>query len=366
MEYNTKVAARVLALGIITPKNRHVDQKEYFEEFLNLLRSNNITPVKTHFITLRTIDSGVFLTKGKLEELHALCKEHEIEEVIFSEALTPHQESELEHHLDLTVFDKTHLILEIFENRARSAEAKLQTKIAFLEFRKTRVAGKGKHFSQQGAGIGTRGPGQTQKEIDLEHIAHLLIKLTKDLKQLKKVRDNQRKNRIRTKQYIISLVGYTNAGKTTLFNTMTKSENYVEDLLFATLDTTTREMMLEGEKLLVSDTVGFIQNLPHNLIEAFQSTLEEILYANLILHVVDISNTNWKQQIQTVNQVLDDMDVDFKKVVYVFNKIDKISSDKFKELEWQLPEGPRVFITAQTKEGIKPLLEFIVHHLVGV
>jgi GTP-binding protein HflX len=355
----TKKESRILIVGLLTPQNNMVDQENYFEEFRSLVASNNITPVAEYFTKLRSIDPGTYISKGKLEDIEKLCIEHNIDEVIISESITPHQETALDKRLGMRVYDRSHLILEIFEKRAQSAEAKLQIEIAFLEHKKTRVSGRGKTYSQQGGGIGTRGKGETQKEVDLRHIDHLLLRLTRELKQLAAVRATQRKQRLKSRFLHISLIGYTNAGKSTLFNTLTKSSVLAEDMLFATLDTTTAKLVIDGKQVgTISDTVGFIQNLPHQLIEAFHATLEELQYADIILHVVDIANKDWVAQIDTVEKVLKDLGVDTKKQIYLINKIDRLSQE---QLDLIIPELPNnhICISAITKDGVQKLINFL-------
>ena len=336
VRFREKKTPRILIVGLITPNNIFFDSKSYFEEFENLVNSNGVVPIAKYFSNLRSIDPSTFLTKGKLEEVKNLCIKENIDEIIISEILTPHQEEMLEKKLGVDVYDRTSLILEIFENRAQSAEAKLQIKMAFLEHKKTRVSGRGKYFSQQAGRIGEKGPGETQKTIDLNHIEHLLLKIKREIKSLHNVRSVQRKKRLKIFK-TISLIGYTNAGKSTIFNALTKSDVLVEDKLFATLDTTTREIFFDNKKKAVlSDTVGFIQNIPHKLIEAFKSTLEELQYSDLLLHVVDISDKNWEEHINVVKKLLKELKVEDKKQILIANKIDKISIEKIYEIKIKL------------------------------
>lgn len=356
---DTNEKSRVLIVCLITIENKINDINSYFEEFKSLVKSNNIKPVFEYFSKLRSIDSALFLTKGKFEEIREICMKEDIEEVIISEILSPNQESNLEKELGVKIYDRTHLILEIFEKNAQSAEAKLQTEIAFLEHKKTRVSGRGKSYMQQSGFVGGKGPGETQKEIDLQHIDHLLLKLRKDLQRLKNIKNTQIKQRLKNNIFKISLVGYTNAGKSTLFNNLTKSNVLVEDKLFATLDTTTRELFIDKKKAgLISDTVGFVQNLPHQLIEAFNATLQELKYADLLIHVVDISNKDWLYQIETVNNVLNEINVKDKKMIYVINKIDKVTPEHLEEQKKYLPENS-CFIEADKKNTITELTDLL-------
>lgn len=331
--------AKVLIVCLLTPLNKRISPESYFDEFKQLVRTNFVVPVVEYFTKLREIDSSTYLTKGKLEEIKKICLDNEIEEVIFSEKLSPHQEMKLEEALQCTIYDRTHLILEIFEKQAQTEEAKLQVEIAFLEHKKTRVAGKGLGMSQQFGRFGVvSGAGETQKELDLRHIDHLLVRLRKEIKNLQAHKMRQRKERLKNNIFGIALVGYTNAGKSTLFNTLTKEAVFAEDKLFATLTTTTRELFLDEHlknKAVLSDTVGFIQNLPHELIASFHSTLEDLKYSNVLIHVIDISHKSWQQQKITVEETIKLLGLQDKKIIEVYNKIDLIEDstlDTYKKL----------------------------------
>lgn len=354
----TKMYPKTILVGIITPYNETKNIDSYYQEFLALAESNDVKYDSTHFIKLREIDSAYFLSKGKLQDLIKLCQENQIEEVIFSEALNAQQQRNLSKALNCKVFDRTELILEIFEKRAYSAEGKLQVELALLQHKKSRLAGQGIHMSQQSGKIGVRGPGETAKEKELQHIERRISKLRSELLNLEKHRQTQRQSRLESKVPLICLVGYTNAGKSTILNTLTKSDIYAENRLFATLDTTTRELYIDNKKKgLISDTVGFIQQLPHRLIEAFKSTLSELKYAHLLLIVVDISDVDWKNHINVVLEVLKEIDVD-KPILYVFNKIDKI--DNLELVEFSVRDyQPHVLISANNKENIKTLVDFL-------
>lgn len=350
---------RILIVGAQTPQNRFIEAEPYFQEFRNLVRSSGIGTFVEHMIKLRTIDNGYFFTKGKLSDIKALCDEHAIEKIIVSEPLDNQQVRNLIAFLGTEIIDRTELILDIFKKGALSAEGKTQVDVAILQHKKSRVSGRGIHMSQQGGTIGTRGPGETQKEKELQHLERLISKLRRDLVQLQQVRQTQRKKRLSTGVSHISIIGYTNAGKSTILNALTKSSVYAEDRLFATLDTTTRELFIGNKKKgTISDTVGFIQNLPHELIEAFKSTLDELHYADLLLQVTDLSDKNWRNHIRVVNQILDELGVGDTPMYYVFNKSDLIPSE---ELEKILPllenYTPHVIVSAQSKEGLIPLVD---------
>ena len=294
----------VLLVGVHAPYNRTRNVDGYFEEFLNLAHSNGLCTEFTLFMRIRDIDSAYFITKGKLEEVKKACEEHAIDHVIFSEPLSVQQERNLSDLLHCKVFDRTQLILEIFEKAAHSAEGKTQVQIAMLQHKKSRVSGKGVHMSQQAGILGLRsGAGETAKERELRHLESLILKLKKQLVQIKKNRQTQRQARRESGEFAISLIGYTNAGKSSILNKLTKSDVLAEDRLFATLDTTTRQLYIDNKKIgVISDTVGFIQNLPHNLIESFKSTLEELQYADLLVEVIDISDPNWVSHIGIVRK----------------------------------------------------------------
>lgn len=349
---------KTLLAGIHAPYNHTKNIESYYEEFINLVKSNGIEYDLTYFTKIRTIDPGYFLTEGKLNELIDMCKENKVEEVIFSEPLSPQQERNISEILRCRVFDRTQLILEIFEKGAHSAEGKTQVELAMLQHRKSRLAGRGIHMSQQGGRIGTRGPGETAKEKETQHIERSMNKLKRDLAELTKHRDTQRKKRLESKIPHIALIGYTNAGKSTILNALTKSNVLAENKLFATLDTTTRELYINSKKKgLISDTVGFLQQLPHNLIEAFKSTLSELQYAHLLLLVVDIADPNWESHISVVLHILKELDVD-KPLLYVFNKADKVEIDKLPEHTLD-KYRPQVIVSSNSKEGLEPLINYL-------
>lgn len=357
-EYITKTHPKTLIIGIEAPYNRTVNIDSYFQEFLSLVRTNQIEYDQSLFIKLREIDPGYFLTKGKLQEIKEVVDKHEIKELILSEPLTLQQERNLNDFLHCKIYDRTRLILEIFEKAAHTAEGKIQVAIAMLQFDKSRLAGQGIFLSQQAGVIGNRGPGETLKERETRHIENAILKLKRNLETLEKARATQRKRRLNSQIPLICLVGYTNAGKSTILNALTKSNVLAEDKLFATLDTTTRELYLDGQKKgLISDTVGFIQQLPHQLIEAFKSTLSELQYADLLLHVIDAADPNWENHIKVVMAILHELKID-KPMLYVFNKTDKVAD--LEALKQQINRyEPHVIISAQSKIGIKPLQDFL-------
>jgi GTP-binding protein HflX len=354
----TNAHAKTLIISVDAPYNTIGNIELYFEEFRNLVKTNRIMYDAEFFVKLRSIDPAYFITKGKLDDIKDFCIKNEIEEVIISEPLSGQQERNLEDILDCPVLDRTGLILQIFQKAAQSAEGKIQVAIASFQHQKTRLAGRGIFMSQQAGHRGTRGPGQTAKERELLHIKNTILKLKKQLNVMHKARETQRKKRITSTLPHICLIGYTNAGKSTILNSLTNSDVYAHDQLFATLDTTTRELYIDGKKRgLLSDTVGFIQLLPHHLIEAFKSTLSELQYADLLLLVVDAADSNFPNHISVVQEILRTLQVD-KPIVYVFNKIDKV--DDMQILKQQIESyAPHVLVSGLAKESLQELSAFI-------
>lgn len=347
----------ILIIGVDAPYNKTKSIDSYFAEFLNLIRSNNVVYDETLFVKLRDIDSATFFTKGKLEEIAKIVEEKKINHLILSEPLTPMQERNLNEILNCTVFDRTRLILEIFEQSALTLEGKTQVAIAMFQHKKSRLAGKGIHMSQQSGVIGGRGIGETAKERETRHIEQQIATLKKQLAKFQQSRETQRKRRLAHRVPMISLVGYTNAGKSSILNALTKSTVLAEDRLFATLDTTTRELYInKTKKGVLIDTVGFIQMLPPRLIEAFKSTLSELHYAHLLLHVVDLSDQNWESHIKVVLKILDDLGV-HKEMLFVFNKIDRINPEDYTGA--LASYMPHVLVSTLTPQGLQPLIKFL-------
>lgn len=295
-----------------------------------------------------------FISTGKLEEIKNIVDNKEIELVIFDNEITPTQQRNLQLKLDTKVLDRTALILDIFAQRAHSMEGKLQVELAQLNYLLPRLMGKGIELSRLGGGIGTRGPGETKLEVDRRKIRKRISLLEKKIYQISVQRDTQRKKREEKNIFQIALVGYTNSGKSTLLNATTDSDAYVEDRLFSTLDSTTRKLKIyPNSEVLISDTVGFIEKLPHQLIASFKSTLEEVKRTDLLLLVVDISNTNFENNIYSVKEVLKEIGVWQKPVVLIFNKIDKLSSGELNSLKIKYKNS--VFISALKRMGMPEL-----------
>jgi GTP-binding protein HflX len=311
----------------------------------------------------RKPDPRYFIGKGKLDELRALISENDAELVISSAALSPSQERNLEKELKCRVLDRAGLILDIFAQRARSFEGKLQVELAQLEHLSTRLVRGWTHLERQKGGIGLRGPGETQLETDRRLVGKRIRQLNERLEHVDTRRTMNRRNRMRAEIPTVALVGYTNAGKSTLFNALTDAGVYVEDQLFATLDPTVRRLDLpDGRHVVLADTVGFIRDLPHELIAAFKSTLQEAREADLILHLIDASDPNRWQRVRQVNSVLKQLDADQVPQIRVYNKIDKLDRQP-RMTSNREGEGRAVWISAITGEGLALLNEAIARRL---
>ncbi len=296
--------------------------------------------------------ASTYVGKGKVQEILEACLAHDVDTVVFDDVLTPAQQFTLERILKRTALDRTGVILDIFAQHATSAEGKAQVELAQLRYRLPRLRGK-KDFSQQAGGIGTRGPGETQLEVDRRRLVRRIHKLERDLKAIASRRANQRKARIRSPYKVVSIVGYTNAGKSTLLNSLTGASVKVEDQLFATVDPTTKQAQLPGgETILLTDTVGFVKKLPHQLVEAFKSTLEVAAEADLLIHVIDGSGPDVGGHIEAVREVLGEIGANDVPELMVFNKAD-IATD----MDWHLSHNDgSVAVSAQTGEGMEELL----------
>ncbi len=311
----------------------------------------------------RAPDPALFIGSGKADEIKALALGHGATEILFDQALSPSQQRNLERHMGLPVNDRTLLILEIFAQRARSHEGKLQVELARLQYLSTRLVRRWSHLERQSGGIGMRGgPGETQIELDRRMINDSIKRTKERLDKVKRQRSTQRRQRERRETFTISLVGYTNAGKSSIFNALVKARAYAADQLFATLDTTTRQLYLgEVERTVsLSDTVGFIRDLPHGLVEAFAATLQEARDADLLLHVVDASNPDHPEQITEVMRVLREIGADDLPQILVFNKLDAIEPERqplqrIDQIELDGQTVPRIFLSAHTGDGLSDL-----------
>ncbi|MFN9727923.1 GTPase HflX [Acidovorax sp.] len=333
------------------------------EELGLLAETAGLQPVFRVTCKRKAPDAALFIGSGKADEIRMLAQMHGAVEVLFDQALSPAQQRNLERHLQLPVNDRTLLILEIFAQRARSHEGKLQVELARLQYLSTRLVRRWSHLERQTGGIGARGgPGEKQIELDRRMIGEA-IKRTRDrLVKVKRQRATQRRQRDRRETFNISLVGYTNAGKSTLFNALVKADAYAADQLFATLDTTTRQLYLAGagRSVSLSDTVGFIRDLPHGLVDAFEATLREAVDADLLLHVVDASNPRFPEQMAQVWKVLDEIGAAEVPQLLVFNKLDALEpaqrpSSLVDEYDVQGDATPRVFVSARSGEGLESL-----------
>ncbi len=337
------------------------------EELGLLAQTAGLTPVARVTCKRRAPDAALFLGSGKADEIKLLATQLGATEVLFDQSLSPAQQRNLERHLELPVNDRTLLILEIFAQRARSHEGKLQVELARLQYLSTRLVRRWSHLERQSGGIGMRGgPGETQIELDRRMIGENIKRTKERLIKVKRQRQTQRRQRERRDAFNISLVGYTNAGKSTLFNALVKARAYAADQLFATLDTTTRQLYLgeAGRSVSLSDTVGFIRDLPHGLIDAFQATLQEAVDADLLIHVVDAANPNFQEQIAQVQSVLKEIGAAGISQIVVFNKLDALKKDSWPlQLEDMFEvdglQTPRVFVSARSGEGL-PVLRHLL------
>jgi len=333
------------------------------DELGQLAQTAGMEPVARIVCKRRAPDAALFVGTGKADEIKLLAQSLGAQEILFDQSLSPGQQRNLERRLEMPVNDRTFLILEIFAQRARSHEGKLQVELARLQYLSTRLVRRWSHLERQRGGIGTRGgPGETQIELDRRMIAANIKRTKEQLDKVKRQRQTQRKQRDRRGAFNISLIGYTNAGKSTLFNALVKARAYAADQLFATLDTTTRQLYLgEAERSVsLSDTVGFIRDLPHGLVDAFQATLQEAVDADLLLHVVDASHPDYRLQIEQVQRVLVEIGAEKLPQILVFNKIDAIPESRLPlqmhdafELDGQ--QTPRVFLSAQAGIGLAQL-----------
>jgi GTP-binding protein HflX len=347
---------RAILLHASTDGAPELDERE---EFAELAVSAGAVIVDELVSPRRRPDRRYFIGKGKLEDVHRSVELNHADLVISSAALSPSQERNLEKELHCRVLDRAGLILDIFAQRARSFEGKLQVELAQLRHLSTRLVRGWTHLERQKGGIGLRGPGETQLETDRRLIWNRIRQLNDRLSQVDKRRTMNRQNRLRAEIPTVALVGYTNAGKSTLFNSLTDAGVYVEDKLFATLDPTVRRLELaDGSEVVLADTVGFVRDLPHELIAAFRSTLQEAREADLILHLIDASDPHRWQRVRQVNAVMKQLEVDRVPQIRVYNKIDKINRSA-RLTNNQKGEGRAVWLSATSGEGVPLLLEAV-------
>ena len=342
------------------PFSQKIINEENLEELKNLTKSAGAEVILEVTHIQGKPHPKYFVSTGKLEEIKQAVIDEEIDVVIFNEELTPGQQGNLQEELKIKVIDRTALILDIFAQRAQSKEGQLQVELAQLNYLLPRLRGKGMILSRLGGGIGTRGPGETKLEADRRKIREKINLLEKKILQISVQRGVQRKLREISGVYKISIVGYTNSGKSTLLNSLTDSEVLEKDMLFSTLDSTTRKLDLSlGIEVSLSDTVGFIEKLPHQLVAAFKSTLEEVIKADLLLIVVDLSNPDFENHIVSVKKVLNDIEAKDKNILLVFNKIDKIKNNDSLIKSSKLIHKNAVFISAKKRLKLELLLDRI-------
>lgn len=340
---------RAILVGIM------IDNKdnETIEELKELAKTAGAEVVGVITQNRFSIDKNYYIGKGKLDELKEYVKNMDIDLVIFNDELSGSQLKNIEDVIGVKVLDRTNLILDIFAMRAKSREGILQVQLAQLKYRLPRLLGLGNELSRLGGGIGTRGPGETKLETDRRHIRERIKSIEDKLKEIKKHRELQRERRMKSEIPVVAIVGYTNAGKSTLMNALTDSGVYVEDKLFATLDPTARKLILpSGREVIIIDTVGFIRKLPHDLVEAFKSTLEESKYADVLLHVIDITSKDMKDKIMVVEKVLRELGAADKPIINVYNKADIVEF---------VPNnnGNNIYISAKKRWGFDDLLDAI-------
>jgi GTPase len=364
--------ARAILVGVDFGGSGHFDPT--LDELALLAESAGDIAVARVVARRKAPDPALFIGSGKADEIKALVEGHQAEAVLFDQALSPAQQRNLERHFGVAVADRTMLILEIFAARAQSHEGKLQVELAQLQYLATRLVRRWSHLERQRGGIGTRGgPGEAQIELDRRMIGERIKSVKERLVKVKKQRATQRRSRERNQTFRVSLVGYTNAGKSTLFNALVKAKSFAADQLFATLDTTTRQFWLEdvGRSVSLSDTVGFIRDLPHKLVEAFEATLQEAADADLLLHVVDASSPLLAEQMAEVQRVLQDIGAGAIAQVLVYNKFDKLEDTQRPRAlvdTLELDGGvrvPRVFASALKGQGLDELRGIISEAIAG-
>ncbi len=357
--YETQKVEKALLVVVIIEKEKTVWTKEEIaEEFKNLVVSSGLEVEDIIFVKRKEPTPSYYIGKGKLLEIAQVAQEKKVDVVIFNNNLSFTQQRNIEDILGIKTIDRTQLILDIFARHASTQEGALQVELAQLEYLLPRLKGKGIMLSRLGGGIGTRGPGEKKLEIDRRRISDRIHRLKKDLENVRRHRELLRKKRKREGIKICSLVGYTNAGKSTLLNALTQAHQKVSSSLFTTLDPIARTLVLPNNlKVIVTDTVGFIYKLPDNLLEAFYATLEELSYADVLLHVVDASNRNYFKLIEAVDSILKELKLCDKPTILIFNKIDKLDQQDISILKAKYPEG--CFISALKKKNIDELLKRI-------
>lgn len=377
--YDTAVKQETAVLvGVVTPGQTDVQTKEYLEELEFLVETAGGKTVQTFTQRMQKPDRATFVGSGKLEEIRAYVVEEEIDIVVFDDELSPSQLRNIENELKVKILDRSNLILDIFAGRAQTAQAKTQVELAQLQYLLPRLTRLWTHLERQKGGIGMRGPGESQIETDRRLILNKISLLKERLRLIDRQNETQRKNRVQLVR--TALVGYTNVGKSTIMNMISKSEVFAENKLFATLDTTVRKVVIENLPFLLSDTVGFIRKLPHHLVECFKSTLDEVREADILIHVVDVSHPSFEDQINTVNETLKDLGALDKPVITVFNKIDAyvpapihsedpaqpLTLDDFKHSWMANHNSPAIFISALKKENVEEFRKLLYDKVIAI
>lgn len=365
---------KAVLIGLVTKDQNETQVKEYLDELAFLAKTAGAIAVKIFYQKLSHPDSKTFVGKGKLEEIKDYVWEKEIQLAIFDDELTGSQISNIQKELGVKTIDRSDLILDIFASRARTAQAKVQVELAQYQYILPRLRGMWSHLERQGGGIGSRGPGETEIETDRRIVKDKISLLRKRLSEIDKQAFTQRKDR---GEFIrVALVGYTNVGKSTIMNLLSKSEVFAENKLFATLDTTTRKVVFETTPFLLSDTVGFIRKLPHHLVQSFKSTLDEVREADILLHVVDVSHLQYEEQIGVVNKTLQEIKAFEKPILTIFNKMDLYEQNTFDQWleedvkeeilrdlkeKWEnITQGNCVFVSALQRKNIDELRDTIL------
>ncbi|MCB2207214.1 MAG: GTPase HflX [Bacteroidetes bacterium] len=374
-----EVSERAVLVGLVTSDIDKTKAEEYLDELAFLVQTAGGTVESRFLQAMPSANSKTFVGSGKLDEIKQYVKAAEIDMVVFDDELGPSQIRNLEKELECKILDRTNLILDIFAKRAKTSHAKTQVELAQYQYLLPRLTGMWTHLERQRGGIGLRGPGETEIETDRRIIRDKISLLKKKLVQIDKQKATQRKNR--GKMVRVALVGYTNVGKSTLMNLISKSDIFAENKLFATLDTTVRKVVIENLPFLLSDTVGFIRKLPHGLVESFKSTLDEVRESDILVHVVDISHPEFEDQIQTVNETLSEIGAADKPIIMAFNKMDaysfvekeeddltpatreNISLEELK-LSWMAKDNhPCIFISAKTKENFQEFKDLLYKNI---
>ncbi len=377
-----KELEKVVLVAVKTPDLLESEVDEHLDELAFLVETAGAEPVKRFIQNLTMTNNRTYVGRGKLEEIVDYLKAHEdITGVIFDDELSPLQLKNLEASIKKRVLDRTNLILDIFASRARTAHAKTQVELAQYQYLLPRLTRMWTHLERQRGGIGMRGPGEQEIETDRRIIRDIISKLRKDLEKIDRQKATQRKNR--GKLVRVAMVGYTNVGKSTLMNALSKSEVFAENKLFATLDTTVRKVVIENLPFLLADTVGFIRKLPHHLVESFKSTLDEVREADLLLHIIDISHVGFEHQIEVVNSTLSEIDDREKPCIMIFNKVDNyryipkaeddlspkkrenIALDELRRT-WMAKNKPVVFISALEKTNFSELREILYEEVMKI